>query len=165
MHLPVDPLRSSVAPVRAGWRVALLWLGLVTLPVQAQTQAADTDAAYFRRASSCAAVLKQDVLALRDRFGRGEAAVRGEILRLTEHTFAFVGIAFKRGLRNPQADQLLEEAERQQQRLPPAALRQLSSDCQSEGARLLTASNAVERALVRNRAKARVEQLLNSRAS
>ena len=71
-----------------------------------------------------------------------------------------MGVAFKRGLRNPQADQLLAEAEQQHRRLAAPAQRQVSTDCQAEAARLLASSNALERALVRNRAKARVEHLL-----
>lgn len=123
-------------------------------------RADDADEAYYRRASTCAAALKREVVALKDRYLRGETGLRGEIQRLTEQSFTFVGIAYKRGLRNPRADQLLDEAERAQQRLSPAALRGLSADCQAEGAKLLSDSNVIERALVRNRAKARVEQLL-----
>jgi hypothetical protein len=154
-----------MASLNSPWRPAAALLTLLVLltllwPALASAQVADADAAYYRRASSCAAVLKRDVVGLSERFQRGEPSVRNEIQRLTEQTFTFIGIAYKRGLRNPQADQMLDEAERAQQKLPALALRQLSSDCQAEGARLLAASNAIERALVRNRAKARVEHLL-----
>lgn len=128
----------------------------------AQGQPADTDQAFFKRASVCAAVLKHEVVTLQGRAQKGEAQLRGEIQRLTEQSFAFVGTAYKRGLRNPQADQLLADAEAALKRLPLATQRQQLQDCQAEGGRILANANALERALVRNRAKARVEQLLES---
>jgi hypothetical protein len=63
-------------------------------------------------------------------------------------------------LRKPLADQLLDEAERRQSLMAPVALQDLSVSCQAEGQRLLQDANFLERALVRNRAKARVEDLL-----
>ena len=118
------------------------------------------DEAFFRRASACAAVLKRDVLGMRARFQGGEHQLRAQMLQLTEQSFAFIGTAYKRGLRNPRADQLLDEAEAAQQRQSPAALRRLSSECQAEGGRLMAEANVIERALVRNRARARLQQWL-----
>jgi hypothetical protein len=142
------------------WWPALVLLPVLLLGLAGPARADEADEAYYRRASACTAVLKREVVALRDRFLRGDAAVRPEIQRLTEQSFTFVGIAYKRGLRNPQADRLLDEAEAAQQRQPATTLRQLFNDCQAEGAKLFSGSNAIERALVRNRAKARVDQLL-----
>ena len=151
-------------PARRGLLIAALaalaWSASGLAGPARASEAEAGDEAFHRRASVCAAVLKRDVLALKDRFLRGETAVRGEIQRLTEQSFTFVGTAYKRGLRNPRADQLLDEAERVQQRQSPALLRGLSVECQAEGAKLLSGANPIERALVRNRARARVDQLL-----
>lgn len=137
-------------------------LALLCLPAWAAAAPAADDPAlpFYRRASSCAAVMKQDVLGLAARYRGGERALRADIQQLTELTFTFVGTAYKRGLRSAQADALMAEAEAQQHTQAAAVLRQLSADCQGEGARLLAKSNILERALVRNRAKARVDQLL-----
>lgn len=116
--------------------------------------------ASYRRASACVAVMKQDVVLLAERFRAGDSAVRPDMLRLTEWGFSFIGTAYKSGLRKQQADQLLADAEKAQKRQSPEVLRSLSSGCQAEGAKLLRDSNFVERALVSNRAKARVDALL-----
>ncbi|HSI56966.1 MAG TPA: hypothetical protein VLA16_05385 [Ideonella sp.] len=122
----------------------------------------DAGLARYRHASACVAVMKQDATALAERYRAGATAVRPEVVRLTELGFTFIGTAYKSGLRNPQADQLLDEAEQAQQGQPASALKQLSADCQAEGAKLLRDSNALERALVSNRARARVDRLLAS---
>lgn len=154
MPLP-SPLRFSHLLRR--WPVALAWLAL------SQVHAAETDAAdqaFYQRAAQCAAEMKHEVVRLSDRWKGGDRNVKGDARRLTELSFTFVGIAYKHGLRGEAADKLLAEAERAQAGQPAAALRQLSSDCQAEAARLLERSNVLERALVRNRAKARIEQLM-----
>lgn len=145
----------------AGARAAVLLLwGAVGLAGSAGANPAEADQAFFKRTSVCAAVLKQEVVTLQGRVNKGEGQLRGDIQRLTEQSFAYVGTAYKRGLRNPQADQLLGEAEAALKRLPPATQRQQLQECQAEGSRILANANALERALVRNRAKARVDQLL-----
>lgn len=139
-----------------------LALLLVLAPLTAAHAAPGDDPALasYRHASECVAVLKRDALGLVERSKAGQTGARADLQRLTEQGFAFVGTAYKNGLRNPQADQLLAEAEQAQQRWPAERLRQLSTDCQGEGATLLKQSNFIERALVGNRAKARVDQLL-----
>lgn len=132
-----------------------------TAPAIQGDPAGQADQAYYRRVSACTAVLKQEVLAVKPRAQGGEGAARELLQKLTEQSFALVGTAYKRGLRNPLADQLLAEAEQQLRRQSPSAQRQQLQDCQAEGARTLSAANAIERALVRNRARARVEQLLS----
>jgi hypothetical protein len=52
------------------------------------------------------------------------------------------------------------EAEAAQSTMLADALLQLSTSCQAEGAALFKDSNVLERAVVSNRAKARVESLL-----
>jgi hypothetical protein len=123
-------------------------------------QAADDDATLNHRAASCVAVLEHDAQALARRYQAGDKAVRPGLVRLTEQGFTFIGKAYLRGLRKAEADRLVAEAVALHKTLSADALQQLSSGCQAEGAKLFTESNMLERALVSNRAKARVETLL-----
>lgn len=118
------------------------------------------DAVFFRRAATCVAVMKADVERLVPRFSAGESALRPNLERLTAQGFAFIGTAYKRGLRKDEADRMLAEAQAQQRSQTPESLRLLSSSCQTEGAALLTNASGLERALVNNRARARVDKLL-----
>lgn len=133
------------------------------LPAAAAAEPSATELARWRRASACVAVLKADVVVLRERSLAGTAGLRPEMQRLTEQGFALVGTAYKQGLRNPLADQLLDEAEAAQKRQGTEALRTLSQECRVEGARTLKEASFIERALVANRARARVDQLLEPR--
>lgn len=162
-------VRSCLSPAPTGrssvcitpWAGLALNILLLTGPGLAAAQ--DTVATpdpFFLRSSSCVAVMKTNLLDLTERFHRGETSVRNDIVHLTELGFSFVGTAYKRGLRKPLADQLLDEAERRQSLMAPVALQDLSVSCQAEGQRLLQDANFLERALVRNRAKARVDDLL-----
>lgn len=141
-------------------RSALLAAAMLAGPAVRAADADAADQAFYQRAASCAAVMKQEVVRLGDRWRAGDRNVKGDARRLTELSFTFVGIAYKRGLRGEAADRLLADAERAQAAQPAAALRQLSADCQAEAVKLLDRSNVLERALVRNRAKARVDQLM-----
>jgi hypothetical protein len=136
------------------------WLLLAPLVAWAAPSADDAATNGFRRASACVAVMKRDVVGLTEHYHAGNPGVRPDIQRLTELGFVFIGTAYKSGLRKPQADQLLEEAEQAQKHEPADVLKLLSTDCQAEGAKLMRDTNFVERALVSNRAKARVETLL-----
>ena len=136
---------------------AMLALALGLLGTAA---AAPDDAAFHRRAADCVAVLERDASALATRVQAGDKAARPGLLKLTEQGFTFVGRAYLRGLRKAEADRLVDEAKVAQKSLPPEPLQQLSASCQAEGARLFADANALERALVTNRAKARVESLL-----
>ena len=160
----MPPVAGCSGPSARAVAGGLLLLCLAGLGGTARADDA-ADEVFFRRASACAAVLKRDVLAMKARFQGGDQQLRAQMLQLTEQSFAFVGTAYKRGLRSPRADQLLDEAEAAQQRQAPAALRRLSSECQAEGGRLMTEANVIERALVRNRARARLQHWLAPPAS
>jgi hypothetical protein len=158
-------MTSAVACVcRPAW-----WLALWLLVLPAWVGAQATDAAppdpFYRRASDCVAVMKRDVSGLKIRHDAGAVQVRPQMLRLTELGFTFIGTAYKRGLRKEQADVLLLEAEKAQKTMSTDGLRRLSTECQAEGGKLLAKANVIERALVTNRAKARVEDLLAPRHS
>lgn len=147
-------------PFSRPWGLALgLAAGLAAASPPASAAAAD-DAAFYRRAASCVAVLERDAKALAGRYQAGERAVKPTLVKLTEQGFAFIGRAYLRGLRKPEADKLTAEARAAQQSLPADSLQQLSTACQAEGTRLYQDANMLEQALVTNRAKARVDNLL-----
>lgn len=127
---------------------------------QAQSQPNSATASLNQRASLCVAALQADVLTLKGRYQAGETTVKPQMVTLTRQGFAFVGTAYLRGLRKAEADQLLERAEAKVAALPKAELASLSANCQNEGERLYREANAIERALVANRAQARVDKLL-----
>ena len=135
-------------------------LSFATWLAATPAQAAPDDAAFYRRAASCVAVLERDAVALAHRHQAGERGLKPALVRLTEQGFAFIGKAYLRGLRKSEADRLVDEAEAAQQAMPPEVLNQLSAGCQAEGAKLYTDANRLEQALVSNRARARVDKLL-----
>lgn len=146
-------------------RTALLTASVLSLllaagPARAQEGDDAARLAAHRHASACVAVLKREALLLAHRYKAGHTETRPEIVKLTEHGFAFIGTAYKSGLRKAQADQLLEEAEKDQKNASPDALRQLLGECQTEGTKLLREANFIERGLVGNRAAARVDKML-----
>lgn len=128
-------------------------------------RAAPDDAPFYRRAAACVAVLERDAAALAGRHQAGERGVKPALVKLTEQGFAFIGRAYLRGLRQAEADRLVDEAKAAQRGQPAEALAQLSAGCQAEGARLYANANGLEQAVVSNRARARVDKLLAKKAS
>ena len=139
----------SLLPCLALWP----WLALAANPAPA-------DLGRWQQASACVAVLKADVTQLRDQVWAGQSGQQTQMVKLTEQGFAFIGTAYKQGLREPLADELLNQAEAATERLPAAERQALSQRCQAQGATLMREANPIERLLVSNRAKARVEKLL-----
>ena len=150
---------SSSSAARLAQALAVVALAAGIGAAAAQGSAPDSTARH-RHASMCVAELKHEVQGLRERAQAGAQNLRPEMIRLTEWGFSFVGTAYKAGLRKPLADQLLKEAEAELPRLGPEARRQLGADCRAEGARLYKNANFLEQALVTNRARARVDELL-----
>jgi hypothetical protein len=133
---------------------------LMALACPARAAPSVEDAEFYRRAASCVVVMERDALQLAARYQAGERGVKPRLVKLTENGFAFVGRAYLRGLREAEANRLKAEAAVAQKTLAPDELEQLSSSCQAEGAQLYADANGIERALVSNRAKARVDKLL-----
>ncbi len=153
------PLRRTVNPIAAPVRALLLAGGLAGAAA-AQAAPSEADNQFFRRAAACVAVLENDAVALAGRYQAGERAVKPALVKLTEQGFSFIGRAYLRGLRKEEADRLTAQAEAAQKTMPADALRQLSSSCQAEGARLYADAGTLEQMIVSNRAKARVDKLL-----
>lgn len=140
----------------------VLVLGLVVLAATAQAaETASPDASSsWPHTAQCAAVMKREAVAMADRYKAGDAAQKPGMVLLAEDSFALLGTAYKQGLRKAEADRLLAAAEREVSAIPPPAQRQLLGDCRTEGRDLFKGANFVERAIVSNRARARVEQLI-----
>jgi len=115
---------------------------------------------FYRHASDCVAVLKLRADTLASPYRGGDAPMKAELTTLTEAGFAFVGTAYKAGLRKAEADRMLADAETELQGRPAAEREQLVSTCALEGRKLLADSNALEQMLVRQKARSRVEKIL-----
>lgn len=139
-------------------RSALLLL--LSVPLGALAAPTPTELARWQHASECVAVLEAEVDGLRDQTRAGTGGLKPQMQALTEQGFAFIGTAYKQGLREPLADELLKAARQALKAVPVESRRAQLLGCRSEGAVLLDEANGLERMLVANRAKARVERLL-----
>ena len=137
---------------------------LVLLAQAAPAQSGSADDAKllpaWKRTSACVAVMKREIVMLADKHRAGDSKVQGDMVRQAEWSFALIGTAYKQGLRKPQADKLLEDAEAALKTQSPDEQKALLQTCQIEGQKTLKEANFVERALVSNRAKARIEAML-----
>lgn len=133
-------------------------LGLADISAAQSSDAAQLAA--WKRTSACVAVMKREIVGLAEQHRAGNGKVQPDMVRMAEWSFALIGNAYKQGLRKPQADKLLEEAESALKTQSPDEQRALLQACQSEGQKTFREANFVERALVSNRAKARVEAML-----
>lgn len=116
------------------------------------------DQAFFLEAANCAAALEASVV---DRQNQVRSDARDEaMLRDVEHGFVFVGVAYKRGLRNPQADDMLHAAEKRWLALPQAEKEARLHGCTHQARQLMDDISMLERFLVRNRASSRLDRLL-----
>jgi hypothetical protein len=146
-------------------RLLVLPLTTLALLLAAPAVPAADDTPFYRRAASCVAVLERDAVELAGRYKAGERSVKPGLVRLTEQGFAFIGRAYLRGLRKPEADKLIDEAKATQKAMPPEALAQLSTGCRTEGAKLYADASGLEQMIVSNRAKSRVDKLLAPKKS
>ena len=156
-------------PHRALLRRAACALGL-TLGAAAQgaisppaPAAAGTTAGFYQRAAQCAAVLKTDVQRRTARPADAQAQ-RALLVRETEAAFTYVGESYRRGLRKPEADAMLEAATREQTGWRDEQRQALLQACMAEARQILDEANAIERLLVRRSARHRVDQLLEPAA-
>lgn len=139
---------------------ALLTTLLLTLAIGAQATETD-DEAFYHHAAQCVALLKQDALALVPAAKGGDVPAKAQMVQLTAWGFGFIASAYKRGLRNPRADTLLDEAEADQQTWPASRRQSQTDRCLTDARDIFTNASGLERAIVNNRAAARVERLLN----
>lgn len=139
---------------------ALLWAASSGAVWAQSPSADDPKLPAWKRTSACVAVMKREILMLADKHRAGDTKAQSEMVRQAEWSFALIGTAYKQGLRKPQADKLLEEAEAALKTLSPDEQKALLQACQVEGQTTYKEANFVERALVSNRARARIESML-----
>ncbi|MEJ7136869.1 hypothetical protein [Amphibiibacter pelophylacis] len=143
--------------------LATVLAGVTALPALAQAATAAEDAAQakaWQHTAQCAAVMKREAVAQATRYKAGETALMPGMVTLAEDSFALLGTAYKQGLRKAEADRLLAAAEAELPGISADTQRQTLAACRSEGRALFKDANFVERALVSNRARARVEKLV-----
>ncbi|MEJ5895681.1 hypothetical protein WIT60_02335 [Aquabacterium sp. G14] len=142
---------------RVGLAVLGLMVGLVVVgPARAALPSAD--AVFFQEASECTAGFKARVV---QHLKQAPSETRNQaILKDTEHGFVFIGVAYKKGLRNPEADQMLKAAEGRWSQLSTAQQASRLNRCTQQADQLMAEVSGLERFLVRNRAQARVDKLL-----
>lgn len=117
-----------------------------------------SDIAFYRNASDCTAALKARV---EQHLLKPPSEARNQlIVRDTELGFVYIGVAYKRGLRNPEADSMLKDAEGRWTQLTPTQQVNRLNNCTQQGQQMMDEVSGLERYLVRNRAKARVDRLL-----
>lgn len=107
----------------------------------------------------CVAALERDAEALAEQLRQGKAELEPELLRRVQQGFAFIGSAYKQGLRGEEANKLLKAAEKAQESLPRTELAIRQAACSAEGSELLNQANALERAFVNHKAQQRVDKL------
>ncbi|HEY0855601.1 MAG TPA: hypothetical protein VGE16_00995 [Albitalea sp.] len=111
------------------------------------------------RAAYCVAALKARAEPLAERVRRGDAAAEAHLMPIVTASFALIGSAYKQGLRSPQADELMQAAEKSQSQLPPAEFVRVQDACQTEAQQLLSSVSSIERRLVNHAARSRVAKL------
>lgn len=114
---------------------------------------------FFVEAADCTAAFEASV---KVRLAQPKTEARDKaIYDDTEKGFIFVGVAYKQGLRSPEADKLLHAAEERWAGLSKEEQAKRLSSCASKARDLMDDVSFLERYIVRNRAHARVERLLS----
>jgi hypothetical protein len=111
-----------------------------------------------QHSADCVAALEVEAKAMAEEMQHGKPEVEPELVRRLQEGFAFIGVAYKQGLRKEEADKLLKSSEEAVKALPPAELSARQHACRLEGARLLQSANFLERAFVAHAAQKRVDK-------
>lgn len=158
MHLPRHTLATLLAALVA---IGLAGLATATLAAPPAAQAATPPSLRDRHAAQCVAALEAGADDLVRQVKAGQEAARKRLMDQLTQGAAFVGDSYLRGDSNEaQARALVDEAEREQKRLPAAELAARQTACAAEGGRMVAAANPLERAVLRRLAKKRMDKLL-----
>ena len=133
----------------------LALLALLGAPL-AGTRAAGPTAEH---SAACVAALESEAEQLAERFRQGQQELEPVLVERVQQGFAFIGTAWKQGLRDEEANKLLKAAEEAQKSLSAQELAERQAACRLEGATLLARANMVERAFVQRAAQRRVDKL------
>ena len=137
-----------------------LALALAVVAVAGQARAADENEAFYQRASTCAAAMQFDQLALVQRTLQGEQGLRPQLLDITRLGFAYVGEAYLKGLRDPRGGDMLKAATAEQKDWPVAKHKALVAQCRVEAQKVYDEAGMWQWA-VDNKAKKRVDRFLS----
>jgi hypothetical protein len=161
--LPSAPRRGRAFAAPAA-PILFVLLAAAAGVVRADDAPPSDDEAFYQRAATCAAAMEVDQLSMARRARAGETELRDRIVRLTEYGFAYVGTAYKRGLRNPRADEMLKTARAEQKGWDAARHAKVASECTAEGEALFNGATSLEQWLVTSKANKRVDRFLNAPA-
>jgi hypothetical protein len=109
-------------------------------------------------AAACVAALKAEETTLADAL-KADAALEPELLKVVRSGIAIIGTQYLAGLREAEARQLLQDAERDFQSLPPQAAEERQATCLIEGDALYTRASPLERSLITSAAQRRIRRL------
>lgn len=113
---------------------------------------------FFLEAADCTAAFEARVI---ERKAQPRSDARNQaILHDTELGFVYIGVAYRRGLRNPEADDMLKAAEKRWHQLSKHDQAKRLASCTTQAEQLMEDVSGLERFIVKNRAEARVDRLL-----
>ncbi len=141
-----------------------LVLAATIAAIAGQAQAADSDEAFYQRASTCAAAMQFDQLALVQRTLAGEQGLRPQLLDLTKLGFAYVGEAYLKGLRDPRGSDMLKAATAEQKGWQEGKHKALVAQCRVEAQKVYDDAGMWQWA-VDNKARKRVDRFLSMPAT
>lgn len=148
MKLCLSRLSMSLAP-----RLAASCLALSTPLAWAVAQPSP------ERVAECVAAMTTKAEPLAEQAKAGNAQADAQLVPLVTSAFTFIGLAYKQDVSKEKADKLLDQAKVDQKSMPDKALHTLQDTCQKEGDALYADLNFVEKTIVKQAAKRRIEKL------
>ena len=140
---------------------SLVALAIVAAALARPARAADAgDEAFYQRASTCAAAMQFDQLALVERTREGEKGLRPQLFELTKLGFAYVGEAYLKGLRDPRGGDMLKAATAEQKGWPESRHKALVAQCRVEAQKIYDGAGMWQWA-VDNKANKRIDRFLS----
>ena len=112
-------------------------------------------------AAACVAALKAHEAELAEAVKAGEPR-EPVLLKVVRSGITIIGTQYLAGLHEVEARELLKEAERDFEALPPAAARERQAACLAEGEALFAHASPIERSLITTAAQRRVRRLTAS---
>ncbi len=109
-------------------------------------------------AAACVAALKAQETGLTATLKAG-AAVESELLKVVRSGIAIIGTQYLAGLREAEARQLLQAAEKDFEALPQSTAEARQAECLEEGQALYKNASPLERSLITTAAQRRIKRL------
>jgi len=135
------------------------WLSLFVTPMCALMVGTARADPTPKQAAYCVAALKSRAEPLAERVRRGDNAAETQLFPIVTASFAFVGSAYKQGVRKPEADTLVEQAQAAQAKLPRSELGKVQDGCQAQGTQIYANANFFEQQFVGHAARNRIAKL------